>query len=114
MEAALPKALASSAEAKEVDYSDVLARWQRQYVGLTRGTQRFIYGNYFPAEDDYFPAEHHEMWHDQPVITCDGGPRYFGAEFYPAAGRITRIDFNGSLAAPSATLPPHLERFSRL
>jgi hypothetical protein len=36
-------------------------------------------------------------WREQPMIVCDGGPQFFGAEFDISAKRITRIDFNGSI-----------------
>ena len=93
MEAILPKVLAGLPQAREVDYSGLLGKWQRQYVGLVRGGRRFIYGNYFPVE----PTNELDQWRKQPMIVCDGGLRYFGAEFDLAAKRLTRIDFNGSI-----------------
>ena len=93
MEAILPRVLASHPEARQVDFSDLLKGWQRQYVGTVRGGKRFVYGNYFPISDT------NEMvgWREQPMIVCDGGPQFFGAEFDISAKRITRIDFNGSI-----------------
>ena len=32
-----------------------------------------------------------------PADVCDGGPRFFGAEWEPATGRVTHIAFNGSV-----------------
>jgi hypothetical protein len=92
MEAILPRALAGLPQAREVDFSGVLVKWQRQYVGLVRGGRRFIYGNYFPVDNTNELAQ----WRKHAMRVCDGGARFFGAEFDVAAKRITRIDFNGS------------------
>lgn len=90
MEALLPGKLAELPQAREVDFSGVLARWQRQYVGIVREGRRFIYGNYFPVESTI-------DWRKLPIGFCDGGPQFFGAEFDVSARHITRIDFNGSI-----------------
>ena len=93
MEAVLPRALARFPQAHEVDFSGLLVKWQRQYVGLVWGGRRFVYGNYFPIDDTNKLAE----WRRRPMIVCDGGAPFFGAVFDVAAKRITRIDFNGSI-----------------
>ncbi len=93
MEASLPKTLEGLAQARQVNFAGLLRNWQRQYVGIVRGGRRLIYGNYFPLDDTNELAQ----WRKQPMTVCDGGPRFFGAEFDVAAERMTRIDFNGSI-----------------
>ena len=93
MEAMLPKALAAHPQAREVNFNGLLTRWQRQYVGIVRRGKRFIYGNYFPVDNTNELAR----WRQHPLMVCDGGPRFFGAEFDIDAKHITRIDFNGSI-----------------
>jgi hypothetical protein len=90
-EAALPMALLERPEAKEVNFTKLLSGWRRQYVGIMRGGQRFIYGNFFPAG----MAHDFEKWGSEPAMVCDGGPSFFGAEFDVAAHRVTQLDFNG-------------------
>ncbi len=99
LEAVLPEALAGLRQARQVDFSNLLVRWRRQYVGIVRGGRRFIYGNFFPAEDgdEFEPGS----WRKNKLVMCDGGARYFGVEFDTAARRFTRIDFNGTQAGPS-------------
>lgn len=93
MEMLLPSALAEAPEAQGFDFSDVLGRWQRQYVGVVRGGKRFIYGNFFPLHpDDEFAA-----LRERPMIVCDGGPAFFGAEYDVDADRISHLSFNGSV-----------------
>ena len=93
MEANLPEVLAARPQAREVNFSNLLSNWKRQYVGIVRGGRRYIYGNYFPADG---PNHFNAMWREEPMVVCDGGPRFFGAEFDVAAKRITHLDFNGS------------------
>lgn len=93
MEAILPGALAAEQRARAMSFSDLLNKWQRQYVGIVRGGKRYVYGNYFPVSDINERVE----WRLKPMIVCDGGARFFGAEFDVAAGRMTRLDFNGRI-----------------
>lgn len=62
----------------------------RQYVGIVRGGQRFIYGNFFPDNMKIFPG-----WKVAVLITCDGGEHNFGVEFNAKTGVISHLDFNG-------------------
>jgi hypothetical protein len=65
--------------------------WRRQYIGLIRSGQRFIYGNFFPERDwDEF-----RDWRTQPVTVCDGGPGFFGVEYDVSARRFTQFAYNG-------------------
>jgi hypothetical protein len=86
LETALPAALAHEPRAKNLK---PLSAFARQYVGIVRHGRRFIYGNVFPGGG---PSSD---WKTMPVIVCDGGPNFFGAEYDVAAGRFTRLDFNG-------------------
>lgn len=89
-EALLPGALSARQKSEDSDFSNVLSRWRRQYVGIVRSGRRYIYANYFPSGQLAGPT-----WREKPVIVCDGGPAFFGAEFDVAANRVTRLDFNG-------------------
>jgi len=69
--------------------------WRRQYVGIVRGGHRFIYGNYAPRRpEDEFQTH---GWRTEPMIICDGGPVFFGAEWDADARGFTHIDFNGAI-----------------
>jgi hypothetical protein len=92
MEALLPAALAKAPQARELDAARMLNSWRRQYVGIVRNGKRFLYGNFFPRND---PQEHLD-WRSRPIIVCDGGPAFFGAELDVAARRLTHLAFNGS------------------
>jgi hypothetical protein len=98
LEQALPAALHGRPEAKgplypaDRDWARVPLGWQRQYVGLVRDGRRYVYGNYFPRQDDQPPN-----WQTQPVAVCDGGPVFFGIEWDVEARRFTHIAFNGAL-----------------
>lgn len=92
LEAILPGALAKLPQARVIDFSNLLVRWRRQYVGIVRGGRRFIYGNFFPAEDgDEFERG---GWRKEKFLMCDGGANYFGVEFDTSTRRLTRLDFN--------------------
>ena len=68
--------------------------WARQYIGIVRLGHRFIYGSFAPLEALAQDAAM-GLPADEPFEVCDGGPSFFGAEYNVAAGRITRMDFNG-------------------
>ena len=93
MEALLPSALAAAPAGRGVDFSNLRPAWQRQYAGLVRNGSRFIYGSFFPADAQNELAG----WRERPMIVCDGGPQFFGAEYDVEAGRISHLAFNGSL-----------------
>lgn len=67
--------------------------FKRQYAGIVRSGRRYIYGNYFPAND--FTGDGHGDLASNPVVVCDGGPAFFGAEYDVAAKRFTHLAFNG-------------------
>jgi hypothetical protein len=101
LEAALPAALMSRPEIRVEHYSSepIWARfpqgWRRQYVGIVRGGRHFLYGNFYSGESAADSMG--DRWRREPVLICDGGPYFFGAEYDVEAGRFTQIAFNGSL-----------------
>lgn len=95
LEAALPAALgARPRQPYDPDWSQAPNGWRRQYVGIVRGGRRFVYGNFFPSEATRY-GEDRQRWRREPVIVCDGGPVFFGAEYDVEARRITHLAFNG-------------------
>jgi hypothetical protein len=94
LESALPAALRSEPRASGQDWSRVPQDWRRQYVGIVRGGRRFVYGNFYPREADNY-AQDPDRWRHEPVVVCDGGPAFFGAEWDVEAGRLTHLAFNG-------------------
>ncbi|MCI4589823.1 hypothetical protein MOK15_06935 [Sphingobium sp. BYY-5] len=88
LEAKLPPAL-KNAQPNE-DWKGFPSKWQRQFVGIVRGRQHFIYGSYAPIDIDW-PLS------DQAMRVCDGGPVFFGAEYQIETGKITHLAFNGSV-----------------
>ena len=94
LETALPAALAARPEGRE------LARapngWLRQYVGIVRGGRRFVYGNFFPRETARH-GDDTQSWRREPVLVCDGGPVFFGAEYDVESRRLTQFAFNGAI-----------------
>ncbi|MBO9575931.1 MAG: hypothetical protein J7494_09365 [Sphingobium sp.] len=85
-EAALPSALARANTGD--DWSGFPRRWIRQYVGLVRNGRRYIYGNFALADLDG------RKWR-QPVMVCDGGHSFFGAEYDVREKKISHLAFNG-------------------
>lgn len=89
LESALPSALAADPAGVVFHKGKTLKGWRRQYVGVVRNGERFLYGNYFPAwEVDKFVA-----WRAEPVDVCHAGPDYFGVEYDVKARRISHMDF---------------------
>lgn len=78
MERLLPATLRENVP--ERDWSGFPAKWGRRYVGIIRRGKRFIYGDYFPAGIG---------------DVCDGGARFFGAEYDVQTGKISQLEFNG-------------------
>jgi hypothetical protein len=66
----------------EKDWSGFPERWGRRYVGIIRGGKRFVYGDYFPAGIG---------------DVCDGGARFFGAEYDFQTKTISHLAFNGQI-----------------
>jgi hypothetical protein len=94
LETATAAALRARRDPDDPDWSRFPADWRRQYVGITRGGRRFIYGNAYPRDvDDH--ARDPDRWRHDPAIVCDGGPAFFGVEYDVEAGRITQLAFNG-------------------
>jgi hypothetical protein len=92
LETVFLQSVAERAAALGLDLSAFSTRWRRQYVGTVHDGRRFIYGNFFPADDELPGAD----WRREAIKICDGGPDFFGAEFDVAARTITHLAFNGS------------------
>jgi hypothetical protein len=91
LEALLPNALMAQAAKGDPDWSVAPSGWRRQYVGIVLNSRRLIYGNFVLKGVDPGP------WRTNPVMVCDGGPRFFGVVYDVAAGRITDLAFNGAI-----------------
>ena len=67
--------------------------YHRQYVGFTKGSERFIYGNFYPA------SAAAGLWKDkesrQALVVCDGGPAFWGIVFRVSTKTFEDIRFNG-------------------
>jgi len=99
LEEALPAALqdaldrktpASSAQFKASDY-------YRQYGGLVAGGKKIVYINGFHRQALDLLAEFPKRamsWQTSPVVVCDGGRWYFGAEYDPSTRQVRLITFN--------------------
>lgn len=94
--AELEGALADYLEAREKAGDQVPPRgrsYHRQYVGFTRGSDRFIYGNFYPASAAAGFRKDKES--SQPFGVCDGGPAFWGVVFRVATKKFEEISFNG-------------------
>jgi len=90
LEAKLPAALGKS-RFTDIGQPFLFEEYHRQYVGITIGNEKFIYGNYYPSEPHYgLEAEAKEAVH-----VCDGGPFFFGVTYRMGTRAIDQIDFNG-------------------
>lgn len=66
--------------------------YDRQYIGFSRNSRRYIYGNFLPLTyraDRSTPIT-------EPAIICDGGPDIFGVQYDIETARIVMVDFNQS------------------
>ena len=90
LEAALPAAVEASPERRGLVVARLPIDWKRQYVGIVRNGERFIYGNFYPVRSGV--AEDRLA---EPFVVCDGGPAYFGVEYDLKAGRFSHLAFNG-------------------
>src|SRR6266516_4116275 len=60
-----------------------LSSYYRQYVGIVLGGRRLIYVNGFQSIVLHdFPDS--TAWQRTPVMVCDGGEAFFGAEYDPS------------------------------
>lgn len=89
LEQMLPQFLESNLRSSGPRFPD-LGTYKRQYVGIVRGGRRSIYVNVFPDHPVATPE-----WTTDPVIVCDGGAQFFGAEFDLASGQFTHVAYNG-------------------
>jgi hypothetical protein len=69
--------------------------YYRQYVGLVIDNRRIVYANAFlPLVTPRTPTGVSDTWQTQIVNACDGGERFFGAEFDVESGRVKYLAFN--------------------
>ncbi len=92
LEEALPKYLEQRAKAgKQIPPKG--QAYHRQYVGFTRKSERYIYGNFYPASAarGYWKARESK----QAFVVCDGGPVFWGIVFRVSTKTFEEIRFNG-------------------
>ena len=82
LEATLPSLLQANSM-KTKDY------WF-QFAAHIQGKQRLIYVNAFIP--DSYSREH---WKTTPIIVCDGGKAFWGAEYNVSSGKFQSLSFNG-------------------
>lgn len=90
LEQELPRFLKSNPIASNARTLNPLASYKRQYAGVVRGGHRSIYVNFFT----YYPVGMDD-WKTEPVVVCDGGSNFFGAEFDVASRQFTYLAYNG-------------------
>jgi hypothetical protein len=91
LEAAVPAAVRAARPAQLGSHDAFPTGWVRQYVGIERGNQRSVYGNFVPGH----AARYGGALDRQPMVVCDGGAAFFGVEFDLGNGTVTHIAFNG-------------------
>ena len=67
--------------------------YHRQYVGFTTGSERYIYGNFYPASAVTGFWKDKESKHALGV--CDGGPLFWGIVFRVSTKTVEEIRLNG-------------------
>jgi hypothetical protein len=67
--------------------------YHRQYVGFTRKSERFIYGNFYPASAVTGVWKGKES--KQAFRICDGGPAFWGIVFRVSTKAFEELQFNG-------------------
>ena len=72
-----------------------------QCVGIVRAGRRLVYLNGFQRHPTI--GSDVDGWRTVPVIVCDGGQGFFGAEYDPETRRITRLVFNGPYSSMNPT-----------
>ena len=89
LEALLDKFLRTDSAGRSVLPLD---QYHRQYIGFTKSGKRFIYGNFYRA-----PSAISSTYDEgtQPVIVCDGGPRFWGIVYSAEARSFMDLAFNG-------------------
>lgn len=65
--------------------------YHRQYVGFETNGKRYIYGNFYRM--DFAQLLDDEA--RNPVITCDGGPAFWGIVFRMDTNAFEELRFNG-------------------
>jgi hypothetical protein len=89
LEILLPKYLDQRATAGEA-VPPKGTKYHRQYVGFIRNGERYVYGNFYPAnhETGIYEAR-------QAVQVCDGGHVFWGIVYRVKTRTFEEIQFNG-------------------
>ena len=66
--------------------------YNRQYIGFTKNRVRFIYGNFYLSGHPFNSNEE-----TVALITCDGGPVFWGIVFRVDTKQFDEPSFNGSI-----------------
>ena len=90
LEAALP--LWMKARASE-QWKGRFDAYLYQYGAIVRGGKRLIYINALPTSG---PGSKDD-WKRKPILVCDGGPDFWGAEFDPKKGEFQNVSYNGMI-----------------
>jgi len=69
-------------------------KYHRQYVGFVRNGERFVYGNFYPA-DVYSGIKIRIDESKQAVMVCDGGPVFWGIVYRIKTKTFEEPQFNG-------------------
>lgn len=68
--------------------------YRRQYIGLQLGERRVIYANLFVGSDRV-RGDTGDTWRHDPVLACDGGDGFIGAEIVPESRSLVSFEMNG-------------------
>ena len=66
--------------------------YHRQYVGFSENGERFIYGNFFPADTVKEMSLNEST---RPVLVCDGGSAFWGVVYRVSTKSFEEPQFNG-------------------
>ena len=104
LERALPSAL--SEHLQKAGYGSGMVTFQpssyrRHYAAYEAGGRAMIYGSFAPLSVG--PGRNGPA---SPVMVCDGGPSFFGAEFDVTSQQITRLSFNGGFGPVPSPIEP--------
>ena len=70
-----------------------LKDYQRQYMGVIRGSKKTIHASFVPARE----ALADEHWRRRPFGMCDGGPDHFGIETDLTSSAVLHIAFDSCM-----------------
>jgi len=71
--------------------AQVRRKYAVEVVGIVRGRERTVYGNYYPLS----LQEGQKTASPHATVVCDGGRTFFGIEIDATTGRTLSMEFNG-------------------